>query len=57
MDFRPPSKPSLFCQTMGRDGAGEGSPDKVDKVATTSREVKMEDYLYSFSIFVGFFPQ
>ena len=56
MGFQPLSKPSLFSEVVGRDGAGEGSLCKVDELAAFSREVKIEDCLYSFSIFAGFCP-
>ena len=56
MGFRRPSNPNLSCEVVERDGAGKGSPFKVDETAASSREVKMEDRLYSFSIFVGIFP-
>ena len=52
MGFEPPFKPSLSCEAMGRDSAGEEIPCKVDETATSSRDVKMEDHLYSFFVFV-----
>ena len=55
MGFRPPSKPSLFCEAVRHDGVGEGILCKVDEVATSSKKVKMKDHLYSFSVFVRFF--
>ena len=54
--FRPPFKPSLSCKAIGHDGASEESPYKVDEVAASSREIKIEDRLYSFSVFAEFFP-
>ena len=55
MGFRPPSKPSLSCEAVGHDGAGEGNPCKVDEATTSSREVKTEDRLYSFFVFARIF--
>ena len=57
MGFRPLSKSSLSCEAVGRNGVGERNPCKVDKAATSSREVKMDDRLYSFSVFTGIFSQ
>ena len=42
---------------MGHDGAGEGNPYKVDKAATSSKEVKIEDCLFSLSVLARIFPQ
>ena len=40
---------------MERDNVGEGNPFKIDEAMASSKEVKMEDCWYFFSIFVGIF--